>query len=84
MAWMVYMVMATLPGGYMASAMEAAPQLLPQDWPEIAIAILVSSAGGPGQPAQRAPGLPANIYSGDQASGLSEIFYSGRDRRIIK
>ena len=54
------------------SAREAAPQLLPLEWPGIAVAIRVSRARGPGQPAQHAPGLPANNYSGKQASGLRE------------
>ena len=32
-------------------------------------------SGGPGQPALHAPGLPANNYSGNQASGLRELVF---------
>ena len=65
------------------STKEAAPQLLMQDWPGIVVANLVSRVGGPGQPALQAPGLPANNYSGNQASGLRELFFGEGDRSII-
>ena len=32
-------------------------------------------SGGPGQPALHAPGLPANNYSGNQASGLRKLVF---------
>lgn len=63
---------------------EAAPQLLAQDWPGRPVGSRASRAGGPGQPALHAPGLPASSYSGSQAGGLEELIFGEGNRSIIK
>ena len=63
---------------------EAAPQLLAQDWPGLPVGSRASRAGGPGQPALHAPGLPASSYSGSQAGGLGELIFGEGNRSIIK
>ena len=63
---------------------EAAPQLLAQDWPGRPAGNRASRAGGPGQPALHAPGLPASSsYSGSQAGGLEELIFGEGNRSII-
>ena len=57
---------------------EAAPKLLAQDWPGRLVGNRASRAGGPGQPALHAPGLPASSYSGSQAGSLRELSFGQR------
>ena len=86
-AWMVRGSGSTSPWCHMAPkpfTEEAAPQLLVQDWPGLPVGSRASRAGGPGQPALHAPGLPASTYSGSQAGGLGDLILGEGNRSIIK